>query len=177
VYLYVYISSVFVRPTHARTHASTHTHVCMCLSVYTTLAHPHPHPHPHTKPNKEILLTHTWLCERGDVSHQERERSLLTINRGLKVGKYNALSGNTAAYDGEYNTPTLRLALWHAFRLHTRGPRPSSGPPQSPIRSLEVSGSPNRSPDLLRPWILILSRSSEYWTVFKKFASQSQRNI
>jgi hypothetical protein len=50
----------------------------------------------------------------------------------MKVGKHNALSGNTAyggtdpAYDGEYllqyYTPTLRLAMWHAF-ADTRGLR------------------------------------------------------
>jgi len=40
----------------------------------------------------------------GEGRHRQRvktqgggERSLLTINRGLKVGKRNALSGNTAA--------------------------------------------------------------------------------
>ena len=38
---------------------------------------------------------------------------------------------------GEYYTPTLRLALWHAFRQHTRGPRPS------PVR-------PNHRPALSR---------------------------
>ena len=41
------------------------------------------------------------------------------------------------AYGGEYYTPTLRLALWHAFRQHTRGPRPS------PVR-------PNHQPALSR---------------------------
>jgi hypothetical protein len=46
----------------------------------------------------------------------------------MKVGKHNALSGNTAsgrtgpAYDGEYYAPTLRLAMWHAF-ADTRGER------------------------------------------------------
>jgi hypothetical protein len=46
----------------------------------------------------------------------------------IKVGKHNALSGNTAsgrtgpAYDGEYYTPTLRFAMWHAF-ADTRGLR------------------------------------------------------
>jgi hypothetical protein len=41
------------------------------------------------------------------------------MKKGLKVGKHNALSGNTASgrmgpsYDGEYYTATLRLAMWH----------------------------------------------------------------
>ena len=52
--------------------------------------------------------------------------ALLTIKKRVKVGKHNALSGNTAsartgpAYDGEYYTPTLCLASWHAF-VDTRG--------------------------------------------------------
>ena len=50
-------------------------------------------------------------------------------------------------HGGEYYTPTLRLALWHAFRQHTRGN--VSGPPQSPTRSVEVSGSQT---DPLTPW-------------------------
>ena len=50
------------------------------------------------------------------------------MKKGLKVGKYNALSADTAsartgpAYDGEYYTATLRLAMWHEkpknFRAH-----------------------------------------------------------
>ena len=41
------------------------------------------------------------------------------MKKGLKVGKYNALSADTAsartgpAYDGEYYTATFRLAMWH----------------------------------------------------------------
>jgi len=35
------------------------------------------------------------VCERE--RERERERSLLTINRRLKVGKYCALTGNTAS--------------------------------------------------------------------------------
>jgi len=53
---------------------------------------------------------------------REREREVLwTIIKRLKVRKYNALSGNTAsgrsgpASDGEYYTPTLRMAVWHAL--------------------------------------------------------------
>ena len=64
---------------------------------------------------------------------REREREFLstTIKNGSvsttpcratsKVGKHNALSGNTAsgrrapAYDGYYYTPTLRLIMWHVF--------------------------------------------------------------
>jgi hypothetical protein len=57
------------------------------------------------------------------------------------------LRARAPAYDGEYYTSTLRLALWHAFRHHTRGPKPSPVS-QSPIRSLEVSGSQT---DLLTP--------------------------
>ena len=44
------------------------------------------------------------------------------------------------------------LSVWPCgtlCRQHTREPRPSSGPPQSPIRSLEVSGSQTH---LLTPW-------------------------
>ena len=85
----------------------------------------------------------------------------MTIKKGLRVGKQNALSGARApAYDGEYYTPTLRLAMWHAWR--TQG-----GPSQSPSRSLETSLSPARprgtclrpgakvsgsQTDLLPPW-------------------------
>jgi hypothetical protein len=45
----------------------------------------------------------------------------LTIAKGLKVGKHNALSGDAApgrtgsSIDGEYSTSTLRLAMWPAF--------------------------------------------------------------
>jgi hypothetical protein len=52
----------------------------------------------------------------------DRERSLLTINKRLKVVKYNALSGNTAcghmrpgpvSVGNEQYIPTLRLATRH----------------------------------------------------------------
>ena len=46
-------------------------------------------------------------------------------------------------------TPTLRLALWHAFWQHTRGRKTVAGTQQSPTRSLEGSGS---QPDPLTPW-------------------------
>jgi len=59
------------------------------------------------------------------------------------------LGARCPAYGGEYFTPTLRLAVWHAFRQHTRGPRPS------PVR-------PNHRPALSRvrdptpiPWPLV----------------------
>ena len=58
----------------------------------------------------------------------------MTIKKGLKVSKHNALSGNTArgrtgpAYDGEYYTPTLRLAIWHAL-AGTSGLRHASARP------------------------------------------------
>ena len=53
----------------------------------------------------------------GCASHEREREILLTITKGLKVGKYNALSGDTApgctgsSIDGEYSTPTLRLAV------------------------------------------------------------------
>jgi hypothetical protein len=58
------------------------------------------------------------VCER----EREREREvLLTITKWLKVGKHNALMGDTApvrtgsSIDGEYSTPTLSLAMWPAW--------------------------------------------------------------
>jgi len=48
---------------------------------------------------------------------------LLTITKWLNVGKHNALSGDVApgrmgsSIDGEYSTPTLRLAMWHEICL------------------------------------------------------------
>jgi hypothetical protein len=75
------------------------------------------------------------LCASHDTgapqleSEGGRERGVfLTIKNGLKVGKYNALSGDTAsgrtspAYAGEYYTPTFRLAMWHGL-AGTRGLR------------------------------------------------------
>jgi len=62
--------------------------------------------------------------DRQTERERERERErevLLTIKKGLTVGKHNALSGDTApgctgsSIDGEYSTPTLRLAVWHAL--------------------------------------------------------------
>jgi hypothetical protein len=92
----------------------------------------------------------------------------------MKVGKHNALSGDTApgrmgsSIDGEYSTPTLRLAMWPAWRVGKhKGAQTAIGPSQSPNRSLEtvrpvgrasaldfcpgakVSGSQT---DLLTPW-------------------------
>jgi hypothetical protein len=58
----------------------------------------------------------------GEEREREREREvLLTITKCLKVGKYNALSVDTApgrtgsSIDGEYSTATLRLAMWPAL--------------------------------------------------------------
>jgi hypothetical protein len=72
----------------------------------------------------------------------------LKAHASSAVGTKNRLGARGPAYGGEYYTPTLHLALWHAFRQHTRGPRPS-GPPQSPTRSCEVSGSQTHP---LTPW-------------------------
>ena len=48
------------------------------------------------------------------VGEGERQREVsLTIKNGLKVGKYNALSGNT--HNGEYYTPSVRLAMCHGL--------------------------------------------------------------
>jgi hypothetical protein len=60
------------------------------------------------------------------------------------------LQGDTAAgpsIGGEYYTPTLRSALWHAFQLHTRGTKPL------PVR-------PNHRPALSRVRDPILSTAS-----------------
>ncbi len=35
------------------------------------------------------------------------------------------LGARGPAHGGEYHTPSLRFAVWHAFRQHKRGPRPS----------------------------------------------------
>jgi hypothetical protein len=43
--------------------------------------------------------------------------------------------------DGEYYTPTLPLALWHALTATHKRAQTVSGPSQSLIHSLEVSGS------------------------------------
>jgi hypothetical protein len=51
--------------------------------------------------------------ERKRERERERERSLWTINKRRKVGKYNALSGNTASgrsgpvCESEYYTPRV----------------------------------------------------------------------
>ena len=46
----------------------------------------------------------------GETLERERERSFLTINKRLEVGKRNTLSGNTAA---EHSRPSIwqRLSL------------------------------------------------------------------
>ncbi len=53
-----------------------------------------------------------------ETERERREREFLsTITKWLKAGKYNALSGDIApgrtgsSIDGEYSTPTLRLAV------------------------------------------------------------------
>jgi hypothetical protein len=56
------------------------------------------------------------------------------------------MSGDTApgrtgsSIDGEYSTPTLRLALWPAWRVGKhKGAQTAIGPSQSPSRSLETA--------------------------------------
>jgi len=58
------------------------------------------------------------------------------------------LVARAPAYDGEYYTPSLRLAFGYALAATHKRAQAVSGPPQSLIRSLEVSGS---QPDLLTP--------------------------
>jgi len=57
----------------------------------------------------------------------------------MKVGRHNALSGDTApgrtgsSIDGEYSTPTLRLAMWPAWRVGKhKGAQTANGPSAHP---------------------------------------------
>jgi hypothetical protein len=75
--------------------------------------------------------------EKDDKREREREKFIDNqIDDGRSVGTP-PLAVDTAslgtrgpAYGGEYYTPTLRLALWHAFQQHTRGTRPSPVRPE-----------------------------------------------
>ncbi len=92
----------------------------------TEAAHHGQHEAPSTAPLSLIRKPITLLMHA--VSHRyhelpqgvwwvERKRNLLTINKSPKVGKYNALSGNTAAghsrpsIGNQRYATTLRLAL------------------------------------------------------------------
>jgi len=98
------------------------------------------------------LLLLLLLLGGGGGGEREREKSI-DNQEGLKVDKHNALcrvtlplGARAPAYDGEYYTSTLRLALWHALRQHTRVPRPSVPITDQLSRGFGV---PNRSPDPL----------------------------
>ena len=72
---------------------------------------------------------------RGERGREGEREILLTIKKTLKVGKHNALSGGTApgrtgsSIDGEYSTPTLRLAIWPAWRVGKhKGAQTAIGP-------------------------------------------------
>ena len=71
----------------------------------------------------EFRIVHI-LGLKGWVGWREREggkEALLTITKSLMVVKHHLLSGDTAhgrtgsSTDGEYSTPTLRLAMWPAW--------------------------------------------------------------
>jgi hypothetical protein len=78
------------------------------------------------------------VCVWGGGEDRQRERSLLTINKCLKFGKRNDLSGTVIppvgtrgpGCDSEHYTPTLCLALWNALadtggRRHPLAVRPN----------------------------------------------------
>jgi hypothetical protein len=71
------------------------------------------------------------------VRERERERSLLTIEQMTPLLGDTAAGHSWPSIGGDYYTPTLRLALKHAFQQHTRGTRPL------PVR-------PNQRPALSR---------------------------
>jgi len=83
--------------------------------------------------------------ERERESERQREKSLLTTNRWLKVGKYNASCGwhrlwaLAAQYMAAITLPPLSGMTWLAVKQ--KRTQTVSGPPQSPTRSLEGSGS------------------------------------
>jgi hypothetical protein len=59
------------------------------------------------------------------------------------------LGARAPAYDGKHYTSTLGFGLVARLAAKQKRTQTASGPPQSPIRSLEISGSQT---DLLTPW-------------------------